>query len=140
MGAIALAGREQLDNLIWVVNCNLQRLDPGQPARRNQGNMQALPNGACSVGWGHTGQPDQAQPRRRVVFDAAPAAPATSYRAYCFAWSGFAWSATPTCHRAITSGTQLEHKVTIFASRVDRRMSTRPRLTQCTVAARRNII
>ena len=30
MGAIGLAGRERLDNLIWVVNCNLQRLDgPG---------------------------------------------------------------------------------------------------------------
>lgn len=27
LGAIALAGREGLDNLIFVVNCNLQRLD-----------------------------------------------------------------------------------------------------------------
>ena len=27
MGAIALAGRERLDNLVFVVNCNLQRLD-----------------------------------------------------------------------------------------------------------------
>ncbi len=27
MGSIGLAGRERLDNLIWVVNCNLQRLD-----------------------------------------------------------------------------------------------------------------
>ncbi len=33
MGAIGLAGREQLDNLIWVVNCNLQRLDG--PVRGN---------------------------------------------------------------------------------------------------------
>ena len=30
LGAIALAGREQLDNLVFVINCNLQRLDgPG---------------------------------------------------------------------------------------------------------------
>ena len=30
LGAISLASREQLDNLIFVVNCNLQRLDgPG---------------------------------------------------------------------------------------------------------------
>ncbi|MFO8004327.1 MAG: pyruvate dehydrogenase (acetyl-transferring), homodimeric type, partial [Thioalkalivibrio sp.] len=27
LGAITLASREKLDNLIWVVNCNLQRLD-----------------------------------------------------------------------------------------------------------------
>ena len=27
MGAIGLAARENLDNLIFVVNCNLQRLD-----------------------------------------------------------------------------------------------------------------
>ena len=27
MGAIGLAAREKLDNLIFVVNCNLQRLD-----------------------------------------------------------------------------------------------------------------
>jgi pyruvate dehydrogenase complex dehydrogenase (E1) component len=27
MGAIAMAARENLDNLIFVVNCNLQRLD-----------------------------------------------------------------------------------------------------------------
>ena len=33
LGAISLAGREQLDNLIFVVNCNLQRLDG--PVRGN---------------------------------------------------------------------------------------------------------
>ncbi len=33
LGAIALAGREGLDNLIFVVNCNLQRLDG--PVRGN---------------------------------------------------------------------------------------------------------
>jgi pyruvate dehydrogenase E1 component len=27
LGAIRMAGREKLDNLIWVINCNLQRLD-----------------------------------------------------------------------------------------------------------------
>ena len=27
LGAVRMAGREKLDNLIWVVNCNLQRLD-----------------------------------------------------------------------------------------------------------------
>ena len=33
LGSIALAAREKLDNLIWVVNCNLQRLDG--PVRGN---------------------------------------------------------------------------------------------------------
>jgi pyruvate dehydrogenase E1 component len=38
LGAISLAGREKLDNLIFVVNCNLQRLGLGPPARqRHQG-------------------------------------------------------------------------------------------------------
>ena len=32
-GAIALAGRESLENLIFVINCNLQRLDG--PVRGN---------------------------------------------------------------------------------------------------------
>ena len=36
MGAISLAAREELDNLIFVVNCNLQRLDgPGARQRQN---------------------------------------------------------------------------------------------------------
>ena len=33
LGAIALAGRSALDNLKWIVNCNLQRLDG--PVRGN---------------------------------------------------------------------------------------------------------
>ncbi len=27
LGSITLAAREKLDNLTWVINCNLQRLD-----------------------------------------------------------------------------------------------------------------
>ena len=40
MGAISLAGREQLDNLVFVVNCNLQRLDG--PVRGNGKIIQEL--------------------------------------------------------------------------------------------------
>jgi pyruvate dehydrogenase E1 component len=40
MGSIGMAGREQLDNLIWVVNCNLQRLDG--PVRGNGKIIQEL--------------------------------------------------------------------------------------------------
>ncbi|HMT26024.1 MAG TPA: pyruvate dehydrogenase (acetyl-transferring), homodimeric type, partial [Microthrixaceae bacterium] len=40
LGAIALAGRERLDNLTWVVNCNLQRLDG--PVRGNGKIIQEL--------------------------------------------------------------------------------------------------
>src|ERR1700743_2932574 len=32
LGAISMAGRERLDNLIFVINCNLQRLDGPGPA------------------------------------------------------------------------------------------------------------
>jgi pyruvate dehydrogenase E1 component len=40
LGAITLASREQLDNLIFVVNCNLQRLDG--PVRGNGKIIQEL--------------------------------------------------------------------------------------------------
>ncbi|HUQ94347.1 MAG TPA: hypothetical protein VM120_21885, partial [Bryobacteraceae bacterium] len=40
LGAITLASREKLDNLIWVVNCNLQRLDG--PVRGNGSIIQEL--------------------------------------------------------------------------------------------------
>ena len=40
LGSISLAGREQLDNLTWVVNCNLQRLDG--PVRGNGKIIQEL--------------------------------------------------------------------------------------------------
>jgi pyruvate dehydrogenase E1 component len=40
LGSIGMAGREHLDNLIWVVNCNLQRLDG--PVRGNGKIIQEL--------------------------------------------------------------------------------------------------
>ena len=48
-GAIALAGRENLDNLIFVVNCNLQRLDG--PVRGNGKIIQELEGVFCGAGW-----------------------------------------------------------------------------------------
>ena len=49
MGAIALAGRERLDNLIWVINCNLQRLDG--PVRGNGLIIQELESDFLGAGW-----------------------------------------------------------------------------------------
>src|SRR5699024_3320129 len=47
--ALTLAAREQLDNLVFVVNCNLQRLDG--PVRRN-GNIVNELEALCSgAGW-----------------------------------------------------------------------------------------
>ena len=48
-GAIALAGREKLDNLIFVVNCNLQRLDG--PVRGNGKIIQELEGTFRGAGW-----------------------------------------------------------------------------------------
>lgn len=48
-GAIALAGREHLDNLIFVVNCNLQRLDG--PVRGNGKIIQELEGVFRGAGW-----------------------------------------------------------------------------------------
>jgi len=49
MGAIALAARERLDNLIFVVNCNLQRLDG--PVRGNSKIIQELEADFRGAGW-----------------------------------------------------------------------------------------
>jgi pyruvate dehydrogenase E1 component len=49
LGAISLAGRERLDNLIFVVNCNLQRLDG--PVRGNGKIIQELEAAFRGNGW-----------------------------------------------------------------------------------------
>jgi pyruvate dehydrogenase E1 component len=49
LGAIGMAGREKLDNLIWVINCNLQRLDG--PVRGNGKIIQELEGIFRGAGW-----------------------------------------------------------------------------------------
>ena len=49
LGALSLAGREKLDNLIFVVNCNLQRLDG--PVRGNGKIIQELEGAFRGAGW-----------------------------------------------------------------------------------------
>jgi pyruvate dehydrogenase E1 component len=49
LGSISLAGREELDNLTWVVNCNLQRLDG--PVRGNGKIIQELEALFRGAGW-----------------------------------------------------------------------------------------
>ena len=49
LGAIGLAAREKLDNLVFVVNCNLQRLDG--PVRGNGKIIQELEGGFRGAGW-----------------------------------------------------------------------------------------
>ena len=49
MGAIGLAAREKLDNLIFVINCNLQRLDG--PVRGNGKIIQELEGSFRGSGW-----------------------------------------------------------------------------------------
>ena len=49
LGAISLAAREDLDNLIFVVNCNLQRLDG--PVRGNAKIIQELEGEFRGAGW-----------------------------------------------------------------------------------------
>jgi pyruvate dehydrogenase E1 component len=49
LGAITLASREKLDNLTWVVNCNLQRLDG--PVRGNGKIIQELEGAFRGAGW-----------------------------------------------------------------------------------------
>jgi pyruvate dehydrogenase E1 component len=49
LGAISLAAREKLDNLIFVINCNLQRLDG--PVRGNSKIVQELEGVFRGAGW-----------------------------------------------------------------------------------------
>ncbi|MHB1308176.1 MAG: pyruvate dehydrogenase (acetyl-transferring), homodimeric type, partial [Limisphaerales bacterium] len=49
LGSLTLASRENLDNLIWVVNCNLQRLDG--PVRGNGKIIQELEAAFRGAGW-----------------------------------------------------------------------------------------
>ena len=49
LGAIGMAGRERLDNLVFVVNCNLQRLDG--PVRGNGKIIQELEGVFRGAGW-----------------------------------------------------------------------------------------
>jgi pyruvate dehydrogenase E1 component len=49
LGAIGMAGRERLDNLVFVINCNLQRLDG--PVRGNGKIIQELEAGFRGAGW-----------------------------------------------------------------------------------------
>jgi pyruvate dehydrogenase E1 component len=49
LGSLTLASREHLDNLLWVVNCNLQRLDG--PVRGNGKIIQELEAAFRGAGW-----------------------------------------------------------------------------------------
>jgi pyruvate dehydrogenase E1 component len=49
LGAITLAARENLDNITWVINCNLQRLDG--PVRGNSKIIQELEGLFRGAGW-----------------------------------------------------------------------------------------
>ena len=49
MGALTLASREELDNLVFVINCNLQRLDG--PVRGNGKIIQELEGAFRGAGW-----------------------------------------------------------------------------------------
>ncbi len=49
LGAIGMAGREKLDNLVFVINCNLQRLDG--PVRGNGKIIQELESNFRGAGW-----------------------------------------------------------------------------------------
>jgi len=49
LGAISMAGREHLDNLVFVINCNLQRLDG--PVRGNGKIIQELEGVFRGAGW-----------------------------------------------------------------------------------------
>ena len=72
MSALTLAAREKLDNLVWVVNCNLQRLDG--PVRGNGRIIDELEKLFAGAGWNvdqaglgqRLGRPVRARHHRRA--------------------------------------------------------------------------
>jgi hypothetical protein len=73
--------------------------------------MQTLPNGDRFVGWGAQPNLTEFSPNARVLFDAALAAPDTSYRAF-----RFPWIATPPGRPAIATATGPDGKLVVYAS------------------------
>ena len=96
LGAITLAAREQLDNLIFVVNCNLQRLDG--PVRGNGKIIQELEGGVprrrLERHQGHLGL--------RLGPAAGPRQTTACWSAAWARWSTASIRSTPSC-RAPTS-------------------------------------
>ncbi len=87
LGAITLASRENLDNLIFVINCNLQRLDG--PVRGNGKIIQELEAAfrgagwnAIKVIWGSDWDPLLAADRDSVLIDRMEAVPDGQYQKY----------------------------------------------------------
>ena len=84
LGAIRVAAREELDNLTWVINCNLQQLDGpvtgnGKIIQELEANFRGAGWNVIKVVWGREwdallaarrrrrpGQPDELHARRRV--------------------------------------------------------------------------
>ena len=74
LAAISLAGRERLDNLIFVVNCNLQRLDgPCAATARSSRNSKARSRGGLERHQGDLGRRVGSPARTRHDGPAAPA-------------------------------------------------------------------
>jgi pyruvate dehydrogenase E1 component len=87
LGAIGVAAREELDNLIFVVNCNLQRLDG--PVRGNGKVIQELEStfrgagwNVIKVVWGRDWDPLLAQDRDGVLVNQMNTTPDGQFQTY----------------------------------------------------------
>jgi len=87
LGAIGLAAREKLDNLIFVVNCNLQRLDG--PVRGNgkiiqelEGEFRGAGWNVIKVIWGSRWDPLFARDKQGVLLERMERAVDGDYQAY----------------------------------------------------------
>jgi pyruvate dehydrogenase E1 component len=87
LGAIGLAAREKLDNLVFVVNCNLQRLDG--PVRGNgkiiqelEGTFRGAGWNVIKVIWGDRWDPLLARDRKGLLLERMEKAVDGDYQAY----------------------------------------------------------
>ena len=105
--AIAL----RLDMKSMTVTLAREWRHPSKILAGSQGNMQVLPNGNRFVGWGGEPNLTEFSPDGRILFDAALAAPDTSYRAF-----RFPWNATPTGRPALATSPGPGDRLTVYAS------------------------
>ena len=94
LGAITLASREQLDNLIFVINCNLQRLDgPVRGSGKIIQELEAAFRGAgwnvIKVIWGSDWDPLLAQDDEGLLVKRMEAVPDGQYQMYSVAGGNY---------------------------------------------------
>ncbi|MGH2872628.1 MAG: arylsulfotransferase family protein, partial [Solirubrobacteraceae bacterium] len=101
----------RLDKRTMTATFAHQWTHPSPLLAGSQGDVQTLSNGDRFVGWGAQPNMTEFSSNGSVLFDAAIAAPDTSYRAFRFPWTG-----TPPGRPAIATASEPHDRLIVYAS------------------------